>query len=58
MAFLPYESRVFSLDFPDAFYNYFSEGPIKKDDLFQSMADQLATVCAMMGEYPAIRYWA
>ena len=57
MAFLPYESRVFSLDFPDAFHSYFSEGPIKKDDLYESISNQLATVCAMMGEYPAIRYW-
>lgn len=57
MAFLPYESRVFTLDFPDAFENYFCNVTIKKEDLFETIADQLATVCAMLGEYPIIRAW-
>ena len=57
MAFLPYESRVFTLDFPDAFENYFCNVTIKKEALFDTIVDQLATVCAMLGEYPIIRAW-
>ncbi len=30
---------------------------MKKDELFDIFADQLATVCALLGEYPAIRAW-
>lgn len=58
MAFLPYESRVFTLDYPDAFERYFLGSASRgRDQLLDTMADQLTTVCAMLGEYPAIRYW-
>ena len=57
LAFLPYESQVYTLDFPEAFENYYCSVYMRKDELFEKMADQLATVCAMLGEYPAIRHW-
>ena len=57
IAFLPYESRVFTLDFPESFESYYTNDYMRKDDLFDIFADQLATVCALLGEYPAIRAW-
>ena len=57
LAFLPYESRVFTLDFPDAFEDYYCQVNLRKEELLNIFADQLATVCAMLGEYPALRAW-
>ena len=47
MAFLkPYNTQAFG-DF------YSSQG---KSVMCERIADQLVTVCAMLGEYPAVRY--
>ena len=56
MAFLPYESRVFTLDYPYACQEFYSTGSTGKVGMAERIADQLATVCAMLGEYPAVRY--
>ena len=53
MAFLPYEERVFTLDYSHALEDFYS-GP--KSGMADRIADQLATICAMLGEYPAVRY--
>lgn len=47
---------MFTLDYPQAcqdFYAQLSEG---KSGMAERIADQLATICAMLGEYPAVRY--
>ncbi len=56
MAFLPYESRVFTLDYPDAFGDMYAEGSVGKHSMVERIAEQLATVCAMLGEYPNVRF--
>ena len=56
MAFLPYESKVFTLDYPQGFSDFYSQVSIGQSEMYQRIADQLATVCAMLGEYPAVRY--
>lgn len=56
MAFLPYESKVFTLDYPQAFSDFYSQVSIGQGEMYQRIADQLATVCSMLGEYPAVRY--
>lgn len=56
MAFLPYESKVFTLDYPAAFGDYYAAGSGGKREMGERIADQVATVCAMLGEYPTVRY--
>ena len=55
IGFLPSESRVFTLDYPDAFHILFTPGVAGKGEMKERIADQLATLCASLGEYPAIR---
>ena len=50
LAFIPYESRVFSLDYPKALTDFYAGRNLEK------MADHLVTVCSMMEEYPHVRY--
>jgi len=62
IAFIPYESEVFSLDNPDYLQLYYS--PIRaserkwRRDGMEKMAEQVATLCSSLGEYPSIRYRA
>lgn len=58
VAFLPVESRVYSLDSPLSFQYYFN--PVARqmglNQHLEHIAGQLATLCATLGEYPIIRF--
>lgn len=57
IAFIPYEEKVFSLDSPETFQCSYS--PSLKSARVANMeriAEQIATLCATLGEYPSIRY--
>ncbi|XP_030860068.1 syntaxin-binding protein 2 [Gorilla gorilla gorilla] len=57
LAFLPYEAQVFSLDAPHSTYNLYC--PFRAEERtrqLEVLAQQIATLCATLQEYPAIRY--
>ncbi|KAM6080539.1 syntaxin-binding protein 3 isoform 1-T1 [Theristicus caerulescens] len=59
ISFFPYESRVFTLNVPDAFYRCYSptlEKTKDKDAVMQVMAEQIVTLCATLDENPGVRY--
>jgi len=59
MSFLPVERQVFSLDKRASFGSFYD--PNRASDRsfdMERMAEQLATLCSTLGEYPSIRYRA
>ncbi|KAM8764980.1 syntaxin-binding protein 2 isoform 5-T5 [Rhynchonycteris naso] len=57
LAFLPYEAQVFSLDAPHSTYNlYCPFRASERSRQLEVLAQQIATLCATLQEYPAIRY--
>jgi len=59
IAFTPYESQVYSLDKPLALSHYFDPAKASERSYeMERMAEQLATLCSTLGEYPSIRYRA
>ncbi|XP_057202097.1 syntaxin-binding protein 2 isoform X2 [Triplophysa rosa] len=59
VSFIPYESQVFSLDNPNSFHMLYSPNQANLDEktrMMEAMAEQIATLCDTLKEYPAIRY--
>lgn len=58
ISFFPYESQVFTLNVPDAFYCCYSptlENSKDKDAVMEAMAEQIVTLCATLEENPGVR---
>ena len=55
MAFLPVEAQLYSLDAPGALPAVLAGGA-GESAMLERLAEQLATLCATLGEYPAVRY--
>merc|ERR1712106_109680 len=59
ISFTPYESQVYTLDSsPSSSLSYSSLSSPGRSDCLEKMAEQLATLCSTLGEFPSIRYRA
>ncbi|CAM4719800.1 unnamed protein product [Caretta caretta] len=57
MASCPMRARVYFLDKPKTFHNWFSPYRFfEKNKQLEMLAEQIATLCETLEEYPAIRY--
>ncbi|XP_061489884.1 syntaxin-binding protein 3 isoform X2 [Rhineura floridana] len=55
--FFPYESQVFTLDVPNAFYCCYSPNMEKTNDtVMEQIAEQIVTLCATLEENPGVRF--
>ncbi|KAK0143609.1 Syntaxin-binding protein 3 [Merluccius polli] len=52
ISFLPYEAQVFTCDNPGAFRSIYSPHSVDKKSTMETLADQIVTLCATLGEYP------
>jgi len=55
LSFTAYESKVFTMDIESASSVTYSD---EKTGVLEKMAEQLATLCSTLGEFPSIRYRA
>ncbi|CAG14337.1 unnamed protein product, partial [Tetraodon nigroviridis] len=57
LMYFPVAQQVFTLDDQTSLYSFYStKTNEKKDQLMENIAEQIATLCDTLKEYPAIRY--